>query len=113
MSIFGLDVAIYGESQGFDELSPIGIIVAVYFWGTVLPFAGLGARRLHDIGYSGWYQLMWLTGIGILWVVLAAAVRSELEPNSYGDPQTTGSGFAPWDPPAEPLPEHGLMNVDD
>jgi uncharacterized membrane protein YhaH (DUF805 family) len=35
----------------------------------LLPGLGVGARRLHDIGKSGWFQLLWfipLIGWGIL-----------------------------------------------
>lgn len=31
-----------------------------------LPAVAVGARRLHDIGRSGWWQLLSLTGIGSL-----------------------------------------------
>jgi uncharacterized membrane protein YhaH (DUF805 family) len=34
----------------------------------LLPALAVGARRLHDIGRSGWWQLLGLTGIG--WLVL-------------------------------------------
>ncbi len=30
----------------------------------LLPALAVGARRLHDIGRSGWWQLLSLTGIG-------------------------------------------------
>lgn len=34
--------------------------------GLMLPALAAGARRLHDIGKSGWWQLLMLTGIGYL-----------------------------------------------
>ena len=39
----------------------------------LLPALAVGARRLHDIGRTGWWQLLLLTGIGFflflfLWV---------------------------------------------
>ncbi|MFN9728450.1 DUF805 domain-containing protein [Acidovorax sp.] len=34
--------------------------------GLLLPGLAVGARRLHDIGRSGWWQLLYLTGIGVL-----------------------------------------------
>ncbi len=34
--------------------------------GLLLPVLAVGARRLHDIGNSGWWQLLMLTGIGSL-----------------------------------------------
>ena len=32
----------------------------------LLPALAVGTRRLHDIGKSGWWQLLMLTGIGLL-----------------------------------------------
>jgi uncharacterized membrane protein YhaH (DUF805 family) len=32
--------------------------------GLLLPALAVGTRRLHDIGKSGWWQLLMLTGIG-------------------------------------------------
>lgn len=32
----------------------------------LLPALAVGARRLHDVGRSGWWQLLSLTGIGTL-----------------------------------------------
>ena len=37
--------------------------------GLLLPALAVGARRLHDIGRSGWWQLLALTGIGLLVLV--------------------------------------------
>ena len=47
----------------------IAIMVSEVLYGLValgllLPALAVGARRLHDIGKSGWWQLLALTGIG-------------------------------------------------
>lgn len=39
---------------------------AVVSLGLLLPSLAAGTRRLHDIGRSGWWQLLYLTGIGTL-----------------------------------------------
>jgi uncharacterized membrane protein YhaH (DUF805 family) len=48
--------------------------------GLLLPALAAGTRRLHDIGKSGWWQLIMLTGIGLLlliyWWVQPAAEGS-------------------------------------
>jgi uncharacterized membrane protein YhaH (DUF805 family) len=50
----------------------------------VLPSLAVGARRLHDIGKSGWWQLIMLTVIGLLvliywWVQPTAEGSNEYE----------------------------------
>lgn len=35
----------------------------------LLPALAVGARRLHDIGKSGWWQLLMISGIGFLVLV--------------------------------------------
>ena len=47
--------------------------------GLLLPSLAVGARRLHDIGKSGWWQLLMISGIGfvvlIYWWVQPTADR--------------------------------------
>jgi uncharacterized membrane protein YhaH (DUF805 family) len=51
----------------------------------LLPSLAVGARRLHDIGKSGWFQLLWfLPVIGWLILVYWAAQKSDAGPNEYG-----------------------------
>lgn len=35
----------------------------------IVPSLAVGARRLHDIGRSGWWQLIWLVPV-IGWIIL-------------------------------------------
>ena len=60
-------------------------IGAIYFLIIIVPALALGARRLHDIGRSGWWQLLWFLLV-IGWVVLIvwAITPSEEEENSHG-----------------------------
>ena len=54
---------IVGDLSDNDELGNIfpGIVSLVF----MLPSIAVGARRLHDIGKSGWWQLLQVTLIGI------------------------------------------------
>lgn len=49
----------------------------------LLPALAVGARRLHDIGKSGWWQLIALTVIGILLIIYWAAQPSAEGSNAY------------------------------
>ncbi|MES2612591.1 DUF805 domain-containing protein [Acidovorax sp.] len=42
------------------------LVSSVVSLALLLPALAVGARRLHDIGRSGWWQLLSFTGIGIL-----------------------------------------------
>ena len=49
----------------------------------LVPALAVGARRLHDIGKSGWWQLIALTVIGILVIIYWAAQPSAEGSNNY------------------------------
>lgn len=51
----------------------------------LLPSLAVGARRLHDIGKSGWFQLLWAIPL-IGWAILVywAIQKSTAGPNEYG-----------------------------
>lgn len=50
----------------------------------LLPALAVGARRLHDIGRSGWWQLLYLTGIGFLLLLYWLVQPSSDGSNDYG-----------------------------
>lgn len=63
----------------------------VIFYGIVtlaltIPFLAVSARRLHDIGKSGWWYLISLTGIGIILLIIWWAKEGESQNNLYGEP---------------------------
>ena len=47
-------------------------------------YIALATRRLHDIGKSGWWQLMMFTGIGIPILIYWYSKDSTPEDNEYG-----------------------------
>jgi uncharacterized membrane protein YhaH (DUF805 family) len=52
----------------------------------LLPALAVGTRRLHDIGRSGWWQLLLLTGIGVLVLLFWWVQPGEGSANTYGEP---------------------------
>ncbi|MFZ3125466.1 MAG: DUF805 domain-containing protein [Acidovorax sp.] len=52
----------------------------------LLPALAVGTRRLHDIGRTGWWQLLLLTGIGFLVLLYWWVQPGEASANSYGEP---------------------------
>ena len=60
----------------------IGQLIAL---ATILPTAGITCRRLHDVGKSGWLQLLALIPvIGILIVLFLCIPAGSGESNQYG-----------------------------
>lgn len=54
----------------------------------LLPFLAVGTRRLHDIGKSGWWQLIYLIPFGILFGIYLYMTDGEGD-NQYGkDPES-------------------------
>ena len=48
-----------------------------------IPSIAVGTRRLHDIGKSGWWQLLMITIIGFVPIVIWWARISDENPNKY------------------------------
>ena len=64
------------------------IISLVFF----LPGLAVSARRLHDIGRSGWWFLITFTVIGIIVLIIWWATDTKEEENLYGpNPKTEGT----------------------
>ena len=50
----------------------------------LLPNLGMHVRRLHDTGRSGWWVLIALTIIGIIFLIIWYCQPGKAEPNKYG-----------------------------
>lgn len=69
-----IDVAVSVKTE-YLTYGVIGLFIAALF---VIPLFAAGSRRLHDIGRSGWWQLLWVlpiavSGIALVWVDLYAS----------------------------------------
>ena len=76
-----IDVMILGYST--EVYGPINIIFTVI---TFLPSIAVGARRLHDINRSGWWQLITLTVIGLILLIIWWATVGKSKKNIHGSP---------------------------
>lgn len=63
---------------------PDSIVITIVGLALFLPSLGLAVRRLHDVGRSGWWYLIALTGIGILLLIYWYVQPSQPTPNQYG-----------------------------
>ena len=62
-------------------LGIIFVLVGIASW---IPQLAVGARRLHDIGKSGWNQLWALTVVGIIPLIIWWAKAGDPGENKYG-----------------------------
>lgn len=79
------------------EIIGIDILGAVVTLAIFIPNIALTARRLHDTGRSGWWQLLWLIPI-IGWIIIIVFLAQQTTPtvNQFGSPaQSKVSGVAP------------------
>ena len=67
----------------FENYGPTSIIFQIVIF---IPSLAVGARRLHDINRSGWWQLITLTIIGIILLIIWWATVGESKKNNYGNP---------------------------
>jgi len=79
----GIFAAIFGIDS--DEIGP----EAIYGIAYILPSIALGVRRLHDVGRSGKWMWIGLTGIGFLPLLYWAVQPSSAETSDSGDAAAT------------------------
>lgn len=62
-----------------------GLLGLVYSLGVLVPSLAVGARRLHDTGRSGWWQLIGLIPlIGFIVLIVFFVMESHRGDNKYG-----------------------------
>ena len=66
-----------------EDYGPTNIIFQIAIF---IPYLAVGARRLHDINRSGWWQLIVLTIIGIILLIIWWATVGENKKNNHGNP---------------------------
>jgi uncharacterized membrane protein YhaH (DUF805 family) len=79
--LFSFLIQIAFDIVGLDMIS------ALVSLALLVPSLALGARRLHDIDKSGWWQLLGFV-IVIGWIILIIwfATKTKAEANKYGSP---------------------------
>jgi len=70
-------------------IGPLGligtIIMFLFSLAILVPSLAVGARRMHDIGKSGWWMLVNLIPfVGTIWFIVLAVKDSEPGSNKWG-----------------------------
>ena len=74
-----IDMMVLGYST--ESYGPINLVFSVI---TALPTIAVACRRLHDINKTGWWQLIYLTIIGIILLIIWWATVGENKKNIHG-----------------------------
>jgi uncharacterized membrane protein YhaH (DUF805 family) len=69
-----------------DSNGPLEIIFNL---ATLVPTVSVGARRLHDVDKSGWWQLIAITVVGLIPLIIWFARVGTKGKNDFGDPAPT------------------------
>ncbi len=80
--ILGALSGVYSASGEPNML--FGILLLIFVLGTIVPYLAVGARRLHDIGKSGWWQLIAIIPLVGLVLIYFWAQKSQEGSNQYG-----------------------------
>lgn len=65
----------------------LGSLSLIFSLVTLLPSLAVGARRLHDINKSGWFQLIWFIPIlGWIYMIYLMVQDGDEQANIYGEP---------------------------
>ena len=67
-----------------SESSPVSFLFLVITLLTLIPAISVGVRRLHDIDKSGWWLLIYLTGIGAILIFYWSVIAGTKNDNEYG-----------------------------
>ena len=73
------------STSSFGLSTVFSCISSLYSLAVLLPGLGVGIRRLHDVGKSGWWLLIALIPlVGWIWLLVLMAQDSQPGDNQYG-----------------------------
>ena len=75
------------DSVVFGAAGIVGVIVTL---GLFIPGIAVTARRLHDIGKSGWWQLLAITIIGLIPLLIWYCTKGPATDNAFGPDPLAG-----------------------
>jgi uncharacterized membrane protein YhaH (DUF805 family) len=68
----------------YNVKAEMGLLSGIFSLLMLLPSISVACRRLHDIGKSGWWQLIAIIPLGIFLLVAFLCRAGQKGPNRYG-----------------------------
>ena len=86
--LFGIILQFVGTiwDSATGDTSGSGVMYWIAYAVIFIPSLAVGARRLHDVDKSGWWQLISLTVIGLIPLIFWMATEGTKKNNSHGKP---------------------------
>ena len=69
-----------------SQVSIFGIVLVVFYLGSLVPAIAVAARRMHDTDHSGWFMLI------PFYSLYLAIIKGTDGPNRFGDDPVGGVG---------------------
>lgn len=82
---FLFNITLYVAAIVLDSILSFGFLSMIVSLGLLAPSLAVGARRLHDINKSGWWQLLYLIPlIGFIIVLIFLVKQGDAGENRFG-----------------------------
>jgi uncharacterized membrane protein YhaH (DUF805 family) len=87
--VVGLAAVLIGNATDTPALA--GVVIVVYVLAVLVPSIAVTCRRLHDMGQTGWWQLLSFVPLGGFVVFVMTLLPGTPGQNQYGpDPRQAG-----------------------
>jgi uncharacterized membrane protein YhaH (DUF805 family) len=92
--LISIVLSVLDTAAGLTSASGLGVLSTLYGLAVLVPSIAVGARRLHDTGRSGWWQLIALIPlVGVIVLIVFLATAGQRQPNRHGaDPKVVEAG---------------------
>jgi len=85
-ALLSMIISIFEITTGMVDIESdeMGILSAILYLLLVVPSISVVSRRLQDRGHSGWWQLSYLTFIGVFVVLVLNMLPAREDENKWG-----------------------------
>jgi uncharacterized membrane protein YhaH (DUF805 family) len=93
------------DNVDWDRLVGPGLLLGAAWLFLLVPMLAVTARRLHDIGMTGWVMLVWFVpSVGSLILLVMCVIDGQSRDNNWG-PDPKADERAAWRAPVPPTGE--------